>query len=397
MKTGSNHIYNAEDIHKYLTGKLTATEMHAIEKAALNDPLLADAIDGFAVSPFFENEKSYTKLQDEFTILQKKIATAGSAKDYSAWWKFAAAAALLIGSCFTFYLITNHTDKQKGTALIQQPIVKAPEVKDTLSSSSVDQKNVAPTATDRELEKSGINLSVKSVTKNSYTNKKIISENTPLTTTLAVETVSAPPVEMKKKMSSNKISGTTFSGKITDVHNNPIPYAVLIINNQQKSTTDDKGFFNIEQVDSSIELEIISTNFYSKAITLKTGDFETIELMPSKILFKKDTAANNNGSESRVEILSKKGTAPTMGWSMYLHYLEDQLSYSTYDDGRKVTGTMIVEFKVDANFTIPNDFYFERSIDTDVNDAVMQLIQNGPQWKNENSFNSGIVKLEITF
>jgi hypothetical protein len=113
MKKENNHIYNAEDIHQYLTGKLTATEMHAIEKAALNDPLLADAIDGFAGSSSFKNEKSFAQLQDELSILKKKITAASKTKDYSTWWKFAAAAVLLIGSCFTFYSITNHTDKQK--------------------------------------------------------------------------------------------------------------------------------------------------------------------------------------------------------------------------------------------------------------------------------------------
>lgn len=396
MKTENNdHIYSAEDIHKYLTGKLTPTEMHAIEKAALNDPLLADAIDGFAASPSFKNEKSYTELQLEFTILQKKIATVGNAKDYSTWWKFAAAAVLVIGSCFAFYSITNHTDKQKEAAIIQQLIVKAPEVKDTLS--SIDAKNVAPPAADRESEKPRLNLSAKSATKNSHTNKDIISENILPSTSLATKTTSATSLEMKKKMSFSKIPIATFWGKITDDHNNPVPYAVLIINNQQRSTTDEKGFFNIERADSSIELGIISTNFYSKTTTLRAGNFETIELMPSKISFKKDTSGNNNGPESQVNILYKKGTTPLVGWSVYLNYLKDQLSYSTYDDGRKVTGTMIIEFKVDANFTIPHDFYFEKSIDADVNDAVMQLIQNGPQWKNDNSFNSGTVKLEITF
>ena len=34
---------------------------------------------------------------------------------------------------------------------------------------------------------------------------------------------------------------------------------------------------------------------------------------------------------------------------------------------------------------------------TDVNDTLMQLIQNGPQWKNKGFFNSGVVKPEITF
>jgi hypothetical protein len=36
------------DVHKYLRGELSATEMHALEKAALDDPFLADALEGLA-------------------------------------------------------------------------------------------------------------------------------------------------------------------------------------------------------------------------------------------------------------------------------------------------------------------------------------------------------------
>jgi hypothetical protein len=48
--TGSNEnikLYGVEEIRRYAEGKMSPEEMHAIEKAALDDPFLADAIDGF--------------------------------------------------------------------------------------------------------------------------------------------------------------------------------------------------------------------------------------------------------------------------------------------------------------------------------------------------------------
>jgi len=51
MATNNNiNNYTAADIEKYHKGKLSAKEMHDLEKAALDDPFLADALEGYAVS-----------------------------------------------------------------------------------------------------------------------------------------------------------------------------------------------------------------------------------------------------------------------------------------------------------------------------------------------------------
>ena len=48
MSEEKRHIvYTAADIQKYLTGQMSNAEMHAIEKAAMEDPLLAEAIEGY--------------------------------------------------------------------------------------------------------------------------------------------------------------------------------------------------------------------------------------------------------------------------------------------------------------------------------------------------------------
>ena len=58
---------------------------------------------------------------------------------------------------------------------------------------------------------------------------------------------------------------------------------------------------------------------------------------------------------------------------------------------------MILNFKLDPN-SMPTDFLFEESIDDNVNNAVKQLIENGPTWrKTKGLATPGIVRLRIIF
>ena len=51
MDIGKNHInYTSEDFKRYYSGTMTAAERHALEKAALDDPFLADALEGYKFS-----------------------------------------------------------------------------------------------------------------------------------------------------------------------------------------------------------------------------------------------------------------------------------------------------------------------------------------------------------
>ena len=48
MTDNNSHInYSAADIEKYWKGQLSAADQHAMEKAALEDPFLADAMEGY--------------------------------------------------------------------------------------------------------------------------------------------------------------------------------------------------------------------------------------------------------------------------------------------------------------------------------------------------------------
>ena len=59
--------YTAKDIERYHRGEMSAAEMHLLEKAALDDPALADMLEGYAFT---------TTASADLHNLQKKVAAA---------------------------------------------------------------------------------------------------------------------------------------------------------------------------------------------------------------------------------------------------------------------------------------------------------------------------------
>ena len=65
MSNPDKHItpWSAPDVQKYLKGELSAREMHQLEKAALEDPFLADAIEGLSQRPAAPLTRDLDELQ----------------------------------------------------------------------------------------------------------------------------------------------------------------------------------------------------------------------------------------------------------------------------------------------------------------------------------------------
>ena len=71
MKEDKKHInFSTDYLQKYLNGELTDKEMQAVEKAALEDPFLSDAIDGLE-----EAAGHSSSFEADVADLQKRIST----------------------------------------------------------------------------------------------------------------------------------------------------------------------------------------------------------------------------------------------------------------------------------------------------------------------------------
>ncbi len=93
--------YSAGDIFKYLRGDLSAREMQAMEAAALEDPFLADALEGMGKDHSLRGEEAF---REDMVGLKNRLDARIAGKDrsvvlpfYRSAWKVAAAILLLAG------------------------------------------------------------------------------------------------------------------------------------------------------------------------------------------------------------------------------------------------------------------------------------------------------------
>lgn len=142
MNDHKEHIsqYSAADIQQYVQGKLSAAEMHAMEKAALDDPFLADAIEGYQLAFDEQQENLVTgqlqQLQQQFNARTNRTARVVAFKPFRYWQAAAAAAVVFIIT--GVWLFSLNKNSVPDTAVIakteEQPLPKqqpAPSLADS--------------------------------------------------------------------------------------------------------------------------------------------------------------------------------------------------------------------------------------------------------------------------
>ncbi len=118
-------IFSAVDIEKYHKGLLSAKEMHAMEMAAMEDPFLADALEGYAVAgvnaelDIIELKKRLAKKTEEAKVIP--MVTAPN-KNFP-WLKVAAAVVIILVSALLAnqFLFTNKSPEQNIAKAETQP------------------------------------------------------------------------------------------------------------------------------------------------------------------------------------------------------------------------------------------------------------------------------------
>src|SRR6478609_1667818 len=112
-----NITYSLADIEQYLQGKLSPAEMHELEKAALQDPFLADAIEGYESDDIEQSKKNLAEIHQR--LLQEeqedpKIIPITS--PLNNWWKVAAAILLFAGAGTIGWHLLNNEPVKNETA-----------------------------------------------------------------------------------------------------------------------------------------------------------------------------------------------------------------------------------------------------------------------------------------
>lgn len=118
MISDNNHItYTAEDIQRYWNGQLSPQEMHAMEKAALDDPFLADAMEGMGMAMQQHGEMQMkSTLAGMHQQLEDRVAGNDRKTKVVAfhWWKIVAAACVLLVA--GYWIFSSASSEKNGLA-----------------------------------------------------------------------------------------------------------------------------------------------------------------------------------------------------------------------------------------------------------------------------------------
>lgn len=115
--------FTAADIEKYHKGLLSAKEMHDMEKAALDDPFLADALEGYAVegvNTIDDIEALKQKLNERTERKTVVVPITPANRSSNLWLKIAAMIVLIAGGGLLVYQLGFNTKKESPVVQSKQ-------------------------------------------------------------------------------------------------------------------------------------------------------------------------------------------------------------------------------------------------------------------------------------
>ena len=412
-----------------------------MEKAALDDPFLADAMEGYEKDGL-QPTPAIIADNDE---LKTRLAERVSEKQQSApvikfgWWKVAAALIVLVGGGWLFTTINNSKSKNQNFVKNKdeqlQPAQPAIVKEDTSPNTSGIVANM-DTAHDVAINKPRKSAPPATATYHTYKNKPTEAESDLVTAPapVASATEHAPVAaettikrgdtvianadkaddvaKLEKKRSvtknfstertdqknkaaasegytanNNALTGrannfsNTFSGNVIDQANKPVANAFIQIPNLNVSTkTDKKGYFSFDAADTALSVSVQSVGFESQNIHLNNKDATLNQIVLTPVPNNlQEVVVQSNGAPLKKQPISIKilDAEPVIGWTEYNAYLEKNKRVSY--ELRNTHGTVTVSFEVHNKWL--NNFKIEQSLEEDLDTEAIRLIREGPAWK----------------
>jgi len=351
--------YSATDIERYHNGQMTARERHALEKAALEDPFLADALEGysFTTSPQEDLEEINRR------IFQKTQAkkTVPFIKRYS-WVKIAALFLIVAGGGWLIMnSINNKTDISQAVPAITKstPSNQPAALTDSLSSKELTASSPAEVSA----QASKTILPAKTKASKIRTGKTYKNSNKPESTSLANQSnpiTNAPPTELNeqapvaamtaKRKETFNASSAARSRSFNAGDSNP-GYVNIPVKDSNLSPGDTIRNVNVvlQPDKANNDIEIVELKSKHPVIARPSPRFETLE--------------------------------PAEGWSQFNDYIADNIKEPKTYREKPVSGDVELAFDINQ-VGMPVNIRVVRSLCSACDKKAIELLQQGPTWKN---------------
>ncbi len=401
--------YNADDIQLYLSGNMAAAEMHAFEEAMMNDPMLADAVDGYR---FAMDE---TDVNNDLAHLTQQIhaAKAAPAKvvrgSFKQWMSIAAGLIVLLSTSVVLYRIFYQSAETKTNdiAVIAKKDSVITQAETKVDSNSIvinDQTTVTSPAPviipSAKIKKQVSPITMESLAKNEVEDipapvptKEQVQENNK-TASINKDNTSIKPSAAETKSTTDKKMETVllnkFAGRVVDEHNNPLPFANVTEKTSGVGTYSDiNGNFVMLSADSVLTVQTKSVGYGNSVTQIKSSQTLKIVLKDEAIVANAPSAEvlynKNKSRSSKQETETDELKAEHAdGWDNYNTYVANNLKNPVLYEIKKSATTKQVEllFDVNPDGSVSN-VKVKRSNCNQCNQEAIRILKEGPRWKSK--------------
>lgn len=416
MAEPSTHInYTFEDIQRYLHGKMSAAEMHALEKAALQDPFLSDAIEGYRETSSVTAQQHLNEINAGLQE-KKQDSKVISIKNNNQWLRIVAIIILLAGIGVIGTYFFKKSDKQNQIAQTKnQESEKQNIIDDSVATvkpeTSLVNKNTVPVIAQNKKQKKTYPLKKQKPGK-PYINADTAKEVETSVAYLKINTeknmkadkaFSPAPLSAQRNNDStqylqyksrglNVTAANTFAGKVIDKNNKPIAGAFVSANPKSGAVTDLNGNFTLQKNDSLLHVNTTAVGYVNKNVLLKPDDSNLITLEQNQSALS-DVVVTGYGVKRKKS--DNQTAAPVGGWQNFNNYVTTKLNEdSTKENYMSENDIVELEFLIDDDGN-PYNIKITKPLDDKRNLKAIDILKSGPRWTHPSKKKK--VKVAITF
>ncbi|MDB5198405.1 MAG: hypothetical protein JWO92_368 [Chitinophagaceae bacterium] len=385
-----DYKYTAADFDRYHSGQMSEGEMHALEKAALQDPFLADALEGYAYTD--AATKDITGLKEKLFSKKKKRNVFAIISKQNTWMRIAALFILIAGMGYLAYQLNFN---KGNNALAKKE--DSPKLIDT-----AEQNIVSKTDSLLLNEKKDIAINTP-ITKGNSVSKNVITTEPELSHNETLET----PAELlrdrnlRKSTMPNAPKDFSFSrdmkvlkGKLVDSLGKPVSYATVKDKNTKTATLSDSGGrFMLTANDSSLTATISKVGYKTKEKILNDKT-EQVIVVENDNRALNEVAVTALGTQRQKQLRSApklegkvQGIAvdntisePINGWKKFNEYILANINIPEDENGNNYKGKVVLSFEINTKGH-PKKIKVEESLCTPCDEEAGRLLIQGPKWK----------------
>ncbi|RYF86409.1 MAG: hypothetical protein EON98_03755 [Chitinophagaceae bacterium] len=338
--------YTAKDIERYHSGKLSAAEMNDLEKAALDDPFLADALDGYAFS-----KNSETELAGLQQRLNQRINLEKERRNLfflpTNWMKIAALFILIAGGGWLVF--RTFSDNQK--------------MEELATNKSVNQEKPTTSVQEKAVDSSPSLL-------NAPVNNQVVTSNPLETAPENTRDIASNTTRNNVRRNAN-IPGISEQEAVNDRLNEvvvPIRGRSLIDSAAQTES--------LSKIESSPAFRSMPNDTIKNVdVVLKRADLPAEDVV---VLNRKAAAPQK---KSRLMNVKVDTLEPAEGWTNFDDYIANNIKApDDYKTKQSTNGEVELSFEINK-YGEPVNIIVTKSLCEKCDEEAIRLLKEGPKWK----------------